>query len=30
MRKQADVHLVFLYKIVYRTFEGGEANEYRS
>jgi hypothetical protein len=29
MRKQADFHLVFLYKIVYRTFEGGKANEYR-
>ena len=28
MRKQADVHMVFLYKIVYRTFEGGKANEY--
>jgi len=30
MRKQADFHLVFLYKIVYRTFKGGKANEYRS
>jgi len=29
MRKQADFHEVFLYKIVYRTFEGGKANEYR-
>ncbi|MGO9614099.1 MAG: hypothetical protein ACLPX5_13860 [Dissulfurispiraceae bacterium] len=29
MRKQADFHVVFLYKIVYRTFEGGKANEYR-
>jgi hypothetical protein len=28
MRKQADFHVVFLYKIVYRTFEGGKANEY--
>jgi hypothetical protein len=28
MRKQADFHMVFLYKRVYRTFEGGKANEY--
>jgi hypothetical protein len=30
MRKQADFHMVFLYKRVYRTFEGGRANEYRN
>ena len=29
MRKQADFHVVFLYKRVYRTFKGGKANEYR-
>jgi len=29
MRKQANFHMVFLYKIVYRSFEGGKANEYR-
>jgi hypothetical protein len=28
MRKQANFHVVFLYKRVYRTFEGGKANEY--
>jgi hypothetical protein len=30
MRKQADFHVVFLYKIIYRTFKGGKANEYRN
>jgi len=27
MRKQADFYLVLLYKRIYRTFEGGKANE---
>jgi hypothetical protein len=27
MRKQADFHMVFHYKRVYRTFEGGKAKE---
>jgi hypothetical protein len=27
MRKQADFHMVFLYKRVYGTFIGGKANE---
>jgi len=30
MRKQADFHVVFHYKRVYRTFEGGKAKEYRT
>jgi hypothetical protein len=29
MRKQADFYLVFLYKKIYRTFEGEKANECR-
>jgi hypothetical protein len=28
MRKQADFYLVLLYERIYRTFEGGKANEY--